>query len=69
MQTTTRTTRIERITTYVKRLPLDQLTELERQLERLFLLMEADSLKKSVEKNNLTMKDIVEEVKKVRHGE
>ncbi len=69
MQTTTRTTRIERITTYVKRLPLDQLTELERQLERFFLLMEADTLKKSVKKNNVTMKDIVEEVKKVRHGE
>lgn len=31
--------------------------------------MEADTLKKSVKKNNVTMKDIVEEVKKVRHGE
>ena len=66
--TTTRTGKIDRITTYVKRLPSEQLDELERQLERLFLLMEAESLKKSVRKNNITMKEIVDEVKKVRHG-
>ena len=50
-------------------MPARQQQELEIQLKRMLLLMKAEKLKKSVEKNNITIKEIVEEVKKVRHGE
>ena len=61
--------RIDRIVMLINRMPARQQQELEIQLKRMLLLMKAEKLKKSVEKNNITIKEIVEEVKKVRHGE
>ena len=61
--------RIDRIVMLINRMPARQQQELEIQLTRMLLLAKAKKLKKSVEKNNITIKEIVEEVKKVRHGE
>ena len=59
---------IQRITFLVTQLAVNQQQELEKQLKLMLLWQEAQRLDNSVEKNNITMKDIVEEVKKVRNG-
>jgi len=61
--------RIDRLVILINRMPARQQKELEIQLNKMPLLMKAGKLKKSIEKNDITIKDIVEEVKKVRHGE
>ena len=68
MATSTQTnpSRIDRIVMLINRMPARQQQELEIQLKRLLLLMKADKLKQSVERNSITIKEIVEEVKKVR---
>ena len=60
---------IERITLLVARLAAKQQQELERQLKLMLLWEEARGLDNSVKDNNITMKEIVEEVKRVRHGQ
>ena len=50
----------------VKKMPASQQIELETLLERMLLLEKAKKLDKSVKKNSLTMKEIVEVVRKVR---
>lgn len=60
---------IERITLLVARLATKQQQELERQLKLMLLWEEARGLDNSVKDNNITMKEIVEEVKRVRHGQ
>jgi hypothetical protein len=50
----------------VTQLATNQQQELEKQLKLMLLWEEARRLDNSVEKNNITMKEIVEEVKKVR---
>ena len=57
---------IQRITFLVTQLATNQQQELEKQLKLMLLWEEARRLDNSVEKNNITMKEIVEEVKKVR---
>lgn len=64
--TQTNSSRIDRIVMLINRMPARQQQELEIQLKRLLLLMKADKLKQSVERNSITIKEIVEEVKKVR---
>lgn len=61
--------RIDRLVILINRMSARQQKELEIQLNKMLLLMKAGKLKKSIEKNDITIKDIVEEVKKVRHGE
>ena len=60
--------RIDRIVMLISSMSARQQQELEMQLKRLLLLMKAEKLKKSVEKNNITIKEIVKEVNKVRDG-
>lgn len=60
---------IERISLLVARLAAKQQQELERQLELMLLWEEARQLDNSVKENDITMKEIVEEVKRVRHGQ
>ena len=60
---------IQRITILVAQLATNQQQELEKQLKLMLLREEAKQLDNSVEKNIITMKDIVEELKKVRHGQ
>ena len=60
---------IQRITILVAQLATNQQQELEKQLRMMLLWEEAKRLDNSVEKNNITMREIVEEVKKVRHGQ
>ena len=60
---------IQRITFLVAQLATNQQQELEKQLKMMLLREEAKQLDSSVEKNTITMKDIVEELKKVRHGQ
>ncbi len=60
---------IQRITFLVTQLATNQQQELEKQLKLMLLWEEARRLDNSVEKNNITMREIVEEVKKVRNGQ
>ena len=60
---------IQRITFMVTQLAANQQQELEKQLRLMLLWEEAKRLDNSVEKNNITMREIVEEVKKVRNGQ
>ena len=60
---------IQRITFLVTQLATNQQQELEKQLRLMLLWDEAKRLDNSVEKNNITMREIVEEVKKVRNGQ
>ncbi len=60
---------IQRITFLVAQLATNQQQELEKQLRLMLLWEEAKRLNNSVEKNNITMREIVEEVKKVRNGQ
>ena len=60
---------IQRITFLVTQLAANQQQELEKQLRMMLLWEEAKRLDNSVEKNNITMRGIVEEVKKVRNGQ
>lgn len=71
MESTTLNTEslIQRITFLVTQLATNQQQELEKQLKLMLLWEEARRLDNSVEKNNITMKEIVEEVKKVRNGQ
>lgn len=64
--TPTAVSRIDRIVMLISSMPARQQRELEIQLKRMLLLMKAEKLKKSVKKNNITIKEIVEEVNKVR---
>lgn len=60
---------IQRITFLVTQLAANQQQELEKQLRLMLLREEAKRLDNSVGKNNITMREIVEEVKKVRNGQ
>lgn len=60
---------IQRITFLVTQLAANQQQELEKQLRLMLLWEEAKRLDNSVGKNNITMREIVEEVKKVRNGQ
>lgn len=59
---------INSINEMIDRVPAKDLPELERQINLFLLMLDARRLKKTVKKNNLTMKEIVAEVKAVRHG-
>ena len=50
----------------VKRMPARQQEELEAQLMRMLMLEKAERLQKSVKSNKITIKEIVEEVKRAR---
>lgn len=58
----------QRIAVLVNKLPSLQQSELEKQLSLLVLRNEAERLGQSVEKNTISMKEIVNEVRKVRHA-
>ena len=60
---------IQRITFLVTQLATNQQRELEKQLRLMLLWEEARRLDNSVERNDITMREIVEEVKKVRNGQ
>ena len=60
---------IQRITFLVTQLATNQQQELEKQLRLMLLWDEAKRLDNSVEKNNITIRELVEEVKKVRNGQ
>ena len=66
--TTTKTGKIKSITALVGKLPSPELDELERQLKLFLLMIEAQRFDSVKPKSTLTMKEIVEEVKKVRHA-
>lgn len=58
----------QRIAALVNKLPSLQQSELEKQLSLLVLRNEAERLGQSVVKNTVSMKEIVNEVRKVRHA-
>lgn len=62
----TPTPTVKRILEMVQKLAESQQKELESQLRFLLLVQKAQKLSESVQKNNITMKEIVEEVAKVR---
>ena len=63
--TATTANRLNNILMMVKKMPARQQIALETLLARMLLLEKANKLEKSVKKNNITMKEIVEEVRKV----
>lgn len=58
----------QRISLLVEKLPVEQQIELEKQLSLLVLRNEAKRLEKSVVKNTISMKEIIDEVRKARHA-
>ena len=60
--------RLQRINLMVSSLEEEQQVELEKQLRILLLLNQAQEIDSSVKKNNISMSEIVEEVRKARHG-
>lgn len=69
MNTAATSSRVDRISLLIKKLPVQQQNALEKQLNLLVLKNEALRLKNSVIKNTTSMKEIVEEVRKVRNGD
>lgn len=67
--TATRKGRIDSINEIIAQIPTRNLSELERRIRMYFLMLEARRLDASVKPNNLTMEDIVAEVKKMRRGD
>ena len=65
---TTRTERIKNIAMMADKLSSPELEELERQLKLFLLMIETQRFDAVPSKSTLTMKEIVEEVKKVRHA-
>ena len=60
--------RLQRINLMVSSLEEEQQVELERQLRILLLLNQAQEIDGSVKKNDISMAEIVEEVRRARHG-
>lgn len=60
--------RLQRINLMVSCLEEEQQVELEKQLRILLLLNQAQETDRSVKKNDISMREIVEEVRKARHG-
>lgn len=60
--------RLQRINLMVSSLEEEQQVELEKQLRILLLLNQAQKIDSSVKKNDISMREIVEEVRKARHG-
>ena len=60
--------RLQRINLMVSSLEEEQQVELEKQLRILLLLNQAQEIDSSVKKNDISMREIVEEVRKARHG-
>ena len=60
--------RLNNILMMVKRMPARQQEELEEQLMRMLMIERAEKLQKSVKGNSITIKEIVEEVRKARNG-
>ena len=65
---TTTSDRLQRINLMVSSLEEEQQVELEKQLRILLLLNQAQEIDSSVKKNDISMREIVEEVRKARHG-
>ena len=61
--------RFNNILMMVKRMPARQQEELEEQLMRMLMIERAENLQKSVKGNSITIKEIVEEVRKARDGQ
>ena len=66
--TTSDSDRLQRINLMVSSLEKEQQVELEKQLRILLLLNQAQEIDRSVKKNDISMREIVEEVRKARHG-
>ena len=60
--------RLQRISLLISSLEEDQQVELEKQLRILLLLNQAQEIDGSVKNNNISMREIVDEVRKARHG-
>ena len=66
--TTSDSDRLQRINLMVSSLEEEQQVELEKQLRILLLLNQAQEIDSSVKKNDISIREIVEEVRKARHG-
>ena len=66
MATEIRTGRVKNIAALVGKLPASEQIELEKQLKLLLLMIAAERFDSVKPKGKLTMKEIVEEVRKVR---
>ena len=60
------TGRIKRITRLVEVLPVKFQDEIERQLERLVMTVEAQQLSKGVGDNTISIQEIIEEIRNIR---
>ena len=58
--------RVKRITRLVEVLPVKFQDEIERQLERLVMTVEAQQLSKGVGDNTITIQEIIEEIRNIR---
>lgn len=60
------TGRVKRITRLVEVLPVKFQDEIERQLERLVMTVEAQQLSKGVGDNTISIQEIIEEIRNIR---
>ena len=58
--------RVKRITRLVEVLPVKFQDEIERQLERLVMTVEAQQLSKGVGDNTISIQEIIEEIRNIR---
>ena len=66
--TVTRARRVNCINQIIDSIPTRNLGEIERMLKLYLNALEAKRMDATVKPNNITMEEIVAEVKKVRHG-
>lgn len=66
--TATREGRVRNIFLMIDKIPTRNLAEIERKLNLYLAALEAKRMDATVKKNNITMAEIVAEVKKARHG-
>ena len=67
--TPARNRRVNSINQIIDSIPTRNLGEIERMLKQYLIALEAKRLDASVKPNNITMEEIVEEIKKMRRGE
>ena len=66
--TETRAGRVKKIYLMIEKIPTRNLEYIEKKINLYLLALEAKRMDSTVKKNNITMEEIVAEVKKVRHG-
>lgn len=66
--TATRAERVKNINEMISQVPTRNLAEIEKKINLYLAMLQAKRMDATVKKNNITLEEIVDEVKKVRHG-